>query len=131
MHRLAATLLAALAATASAAETLGPEAFDALTRGRTAIYSLDGAFHGMERHYGDRRVEWSFADGACFSGRWYAEGETICFVYENLEGPQCWQFSEAPGGFSATFVDGEGTGATYGARLTDAPLVCTGPQVGA
>ena len=119
-----------LAAAPAAAQTLSAEAFDAMTRGRTVIYSLGGAFHGMERHYGDRRVEWAFSDGECFAGRWYAEGETVCFVYEGLEGPQCWRFTDAPGGFLATFIDETGPGSTYVARFTEAPMTCTGPRVG-
>lgn len=120
----------ALSAAPAAAQTLGAGDFDALTRGRTVIYTLGGAFHGMERHYGDRRVEWAFADGECFAGRWYPDGENICFVYEDLEGPQCWQFTEAPGGFLATFVDEAGPGSTYVARFTEEPMTCTGPRVG-
>ena len=122
-------LLFALAAAPAAA--LDADAFDALTRGRTVIYSLGGEFHGMERHYGDRRVEWAFSDGECFAGRWYEQDGNICFVYDNLDGPQCWQFDAAPGGFLATFVEGEARGSTYIARFTDEPMVCTGPRVGA
>lgn len=128
MWRLA--LILSLGATPVLAETLSAEAFDALTRGRTAIYSLEGQFHGMERHLGDRRVEWAFADGECHAGRWYPDGENICFVYENLDGPQCWQFLAAPGGFLATFVDDGGSGSTYSAQLSDAPMTCDGPMVG-
>jgi len=120
----------ALTAIPAAAQTLEAGAFDALTRGRTVIYSLGGEFHGMERHFGDRRVEWAFSDGECYAGRWYEDGETICFVYEGLEGPQCWQFSDAPGGFLATFIGEDGPGSTYVARFTDAPMTCTGPRVG-
>jgi len=120
----------ALCLLAPPAAALDAAAFDALTRGRTVIYSIDGRFHGMERHYGDRRVEWAFSDGECFAGRWYEEGDRICFVYENLDGPQCWQFDAAPGGFDATFVGDDVPGTTYSARVTDEPMTCTGPRVG-
>lgn len=130
MVRLPAALAAALLAAPAAAEPMSAAAFDALTRGRTVIYSFDNGFHGMERHLGDRRVEWAFSDGECFAGRWYEEDENICFVYENLDGPQCWQFTEAPGGFLATFVEDDAVGATYSARVTDEPMTCTGPRIG-
>ncbi|MDJ1008417.1 MAG: hypothetical protein QNJ13_11390 [Paracoccaceae bacterium] len=130
MVRFFLALALALTAQPGGAQTLDGGAFDALTRGRTVIYSLGGEFHGMERHFGDRRVEWAFSDGECFAGRWYEAGDNICFEYENLDGPQCWQFTEAPGGFLATFIDGETRGSTFVARLTDAPMTCTGPRVG-
>lgn len=129
MLRLA--LILCLSALPLAAETqLNGQAFDALTRGRTVVYSFDGQFHGMERHLGDRRVEWAFADGECHAGRWYEEGDNICFVYEDLDGPQCWKFLAAPGGFMATFVDDQGAGGTYSAQISDAPMTCEGPMVG-
>lgn len=124
-------IIFSLVASSAAAEgRLTADAFDALTRGRTVVYSFGGEFHGMERHLGDRRVEWAFADGQCHAGRWYEDGETICFVYENLDGPQCWVFTDAAGGFLATFVDEAGPGSTYSAQVTDAPMTCDGPMVG-
>ncbi|MEM9707884.1 MAG: hypothetical protein AAF871_03775 [Pseudomonadota bacterium] len=123
-------LLSLMASQALAQDRLGASSFDSLTRGRTVIYSLNGEFHGMERHLGDRRVEWAFSDGECFAGRWYEAGENICFVYENLDGPQCWRFEAEAGGFSATFVDDAGEGSTYSARVTDEPMTCTGPRIG-
>lgn len=109
---------------------LSADAFDALTRGRTVTYSINGEFHGMERHLGDRRVEWAFADGECHTGRWYEVEEAICFVYENLEGPQCWRIVDAPGGFDATFLGETGPGSTYSAQVSDAQMTCSGPMVG-
>lgn len=124
-------LMFSLFATGVFAEArLGAEAFDALTRGRTVVYSVDGQFHGMERHLGDRRVEWAFADGECHAGRWYERGDNICFVYENLDGPQCWLFTGAPGGFNATFIGEDGPGLSYSAQVSDAVMTCEGPMVG-
>lgn len=120
-----------LTACPAAAEPMSGAVFDALTRGRTVVYSIGGEFHGMERHLGDRRVEWAFSDGECFAGWWYEDGANICFVYENLDGPQCWLIEDAPGGFLATFVEDGVAGATYDARLSDAPMTCSGPMIGA
>ena len=116
---------------AAAEDRVTAQAFDAMTRGRTVVYSFDGAFHGMERHLGDRRVEWAFSDGTCHAGRWYEENDNICFIYESLDGPQCWTFLSAPGGFLATYVDEAGPGTTYSAKLSDARMTCEGPMVGA
>ena len=97
MQRKPLALLAALlwASTLSAAEKpLSPDAFAALTLGRTLGYARAGeTIYGTETYFRDRRVIWSFEGEACRSGHWYASatGE-ICFIYPPDDTPQCWQF---------------------------------------
>ena len=120
-------LLLALALPAAAEEPLSAEAFDRLTRGKTFYYAEEGAPYGAEQYRDDREVIWSFLDGECIRGTWYQAGEAICFVYDNLDMPQCWLFYD-DGGLRARFLDG-GSDLTELGQTTE-PLECRGPDVG-
>jgi hypothetical protein len=123
------TAILLLAALPAAAETpLSGPAFDELTRGRTYYYAEDGIPYGAEEYRPGREVLWSFLDGRCLRGSWYQSGESICFVYENREGPQCWEFFHDDG-LRARFLDG-GTDLYELGQSAD-PLYCMGPDVGA
>lgn len=79
---------------ASAENPLSPDAFAALTLGRTLGYAREGgSIYGTETYFRDGRVIWSYAGDACKSGQWYASstGE-ICFIYPPDDAPQCWLF---------------------------------------
>ena len=119
----------ALPLPALAQTPLGPEAFDALTRGRTFVFELGGIPYGAEEYLPNRRVRWSFLDGDCTEGRWYPSGSMICFVYEAIEPPQCWTVFDH-GGLHARF---EGTGGPELSemRRTTEPLECPAEYLGA
>jgi hypothetical protein len=78
----------------AAEKPLDPDAFDALTLGRTLGYARPGnTAYGTETYFRDRRVIWSYEGEACKSGYWYpARSGEICFIYPPDETPQCWQF---------------------------------------
>ena len=126
----AALLLALLAGPAFAAEDrpLSPEAFEALTTGRTIVYSSGDSYYGTEQYLPGRRVIWTFGD-QCLRGRWEAAGDHICFVYEDDPEPSCWTFRKREGGLAA-WSDNDPEGAplvsTYQSPV---PMAC-GPQVG-
>lgn len=95
--------------------------------GKTFAYSAGGAAYGAEEYLDDRRVRWSFLDGDCQDGEWYVSGEQICFVYEVIESPQCWQFYLRNGRLVARF----GTNTeVYETSRQDEPLLCLGPRIG-
>lgn len=126
------SLLAACALGSPVFAGMGAEEFDALTRGQTFFYGLDGgAPYGAEEYLDNRQVRWSFLDGACLEGRWYAEAGRICFTYEDHPEPQCWIFERLEGRLVARF-DGE-TSSTdlYELRRAREPLWCLGPEIGA
>ena len=84
-------LLAATGLASLASAQMGAEEFDALTRGQTFYYGVNGSEpYGAEEYLDNRRVRWSFLDGECVEGSWYEEAGRICFVYENRPEPQCW-----------------------------------------
>ena len=113
------------------AQEMTPEAFEAFSEGRTLYFTLNGAPFGAEQYFDDRRSLWRFADGPCQAGRWWEEGERICFDYGE-DGPSCWRFHERPGGFAAALVeDGAETGFVLElSHSDDAPLPCPAPDVG-
>lgn len=132
----AAYALCAGLASAAFAESVGPDAFEAMSEGRTLHFTLDGEPYGAEQYFSDRRALWRHADGTCSWGRWYPRDGLICFEYEagaeEGQEPQCWTFEGGASGFSAALIeDGAPTGLTLDLDRTDtAPLDCPGPGVG-
>lgn len=119
------------AATAATAETpLSADAFDSYTRGKTLFYGFDGQAYGVERYLDNRRVIWSFLDGDCKYGSWYEEDGLICFVYDDRPDPQCWSFSQGPGGLIARFENDPVATQLYEAEDIDEEMICYGPDVG-
>ena len=129
-------VLAGLACTATAPavaqDLVSPQEFQRMSEGKTMYFSRGGRFYGAEQFYTRRRSLWQFADGECDHGEWYAEGDYICFVYEQNPGPQCWHFlRRGPNRFAAR---AEGTSEEFDILLENVdekPLDCKGPAIGA
>ncbi|MCV6586096.1 MAG: hypothetical protein OIF47_11225 [Marinibacterium sp.] len=124
----AAPLAGALPATADT--PLSADAFDAYTHGKTLFYGADGALYGVECYLPNRRVVWSFLDGRCQDGIWYPQGDEICFVYEDVPGPQCWTFHKGPSGLRAYFESQPPATELYEAQDVGEDMLCLGPDVG-
>jgi hypothetical protein len=77
----------------SAQNALNAATFQELTEGRSFLYLDSGQPYGAEEYLPNRQVRWSFLNGQCVAGFWYPQEDAICFVYEGLDGPQCWRFS--------------------------------------
>lgn len=122
-------LFVAFPLTALAETPMTAEEFDRYSKGKTLFYSSDGQRYGAEEYLDRRRVRWSFLDGQCKEGSWYASGSDICFVYEDNPDPQCWQFFSAPGGLTARFVGDDRT-TLYEMETSDDEMLCLGPQIG-
>lgn len=120
----------ALAAPAVAQPALDADAFDRLTRGKTLFYSVEGQTYGAERYLDNQRVIWSFLDGECTEGTWFAVQDQICFEYENWDQTQCWSFTTSGDGLNARFRNDPENTLTYNARETGEEMVCLGPEVG-
>lgn len=124
-------LLAALIPTlATAAEPMtGPE-FERMTTGKTFAYANEGVAYGAEEYLDNRRVRWTFLDGECQEGKWYEAGEQICFVYDNIETPQCWRFFDEGGRLTAQFSGQSPATELFETARMNEPLHCLGPEVG-
>lgn len=131
--RALALALALAAAPAAAEERLDAAAFEALAQGRTLFFTRDGAPYGAEQYLPGRRVIWQYADGSCSEGVWFAAEGALCFLYEHAERPQCWifarrgeaRFARRPGQPAGT------PGELRLSRITETPLVCGAPGLGA
>lgn len=129
MRFLIALLLLTLPASA-ADRRISVEEFEALVTGKTLSYASQGTEYGAEEYFENRRVRWSFLDGECTDGRWYVQNEQICFVYEDIPSPQCWQFFLRGGRLLARFENDPAATELYETRRRSGPLQCLGPEVG-
>jgi hypothetical protein len=94
-------LLMLFAAPVAAETPLTAEEFEAYVTGRTLTYSAGGIPFGIEEYRKGRRVLWSYLDGQCEEGKWYAAGEMICFVYDAYPEHQ-WTCSSASSSWAAS-----------------------------
>ena len=122
---------AVFATAAGAAETpVSPEAFDALSRGRTLVYSDGDRAYGVEQYLPGRKVIWAFLGEECRQGQWYAEGNEICFVYDNNPVPQCWAYFNTPDGLKARFRGDPAELPMISVAESPTPMPCQGPMLG-
>ena len=104
--------------------------FERIVTGKTFSYANGGVAYGAEEYMDNRRVRWTFLDGECSEGKWYEVGEQICFVYDNIEVPQCWKFFENGGRLTARYVGQSEATSLFETSRIDEPLYCLGPEVG-
>ena len=118
-------------ATQALAETpMTAAEFDAYATGKTLTYSVAGEVYGAEQYLPDRHVVWAFKDDQCADGVWYEDAGLICFAYENMGDPQCWNFYLGTSGLRAEFVGPNGSSSLSEVAQSAKPLACAGPDVG-
>jgi hypothetical protein len=127
--RLAVALLLAFPAAASAETPMTAAEFETWSTGRTLDYFVDGSFWGSEMHLAGRSTLDADAGGPCNAGRWYPQGDDICFVYDASPGPHCWRFLRDGGLVFAEYLN-DPESPRYSVSLSDAPIPCPGPDVG-
>lgn len=130
MRHVLAILLALTPLSAMSETPLTAQEFEARVTGKTLTYSSGGAAYGMEEYLEGRRVRWTFLDGECQEGRWFVSGPQICFVYENIPDPQCWQFYSDGGRIVARFENDPAQTELYETANSKDPMMCLGPKVG-
>lgn len=132
LMRLILALLTCLAALPTQAQDrkLTPEEFERFVTGSTILFQSRAREYGAEEYLDNRRVRWSFLDGDCTEGHWYAQGPQICFVYDDYPDPQCWQFYVRQGRLVALFEDDPEATELIEFGRRDGPLYCLGPEVG-
>lgn len=76
--------LSALAPAKGADALIGPDAWRALTTGKTLYYYKDGALYGREYYRNEEGdVVFQFPGGQCAEGRWAWAEDLFCFAFEN------------------------------------------------
>lgn len=118
----------AVAETAAGHVLDGP-GFARAVEGWTVVWGRNGMPYGVEQYRPGNRVTWSFEDGSCITGRWWAGAQGICFAYEG-GAPLCWTAREGPAGLRVWV-----TGDPDPMPLTElsrhrAPLRCPAPNLG-
>ncbi|WP_284163632.1 hypothetical protein [Frigidibacter sp. SD6-1] len=126
---LAAAFLAAGGALADPLPLQG-EAFDKAVTGRTFHYRAGPTSFGTEQYLPGRRVIWAYTGDDCVKGVWYPEGEDICFLYEDQEGPVCWSFATTDTGLVARSLGNPDLPPLTGRQTLPGTLACLGPDVG-
>lgn len=127
-----AALIATLAGAAPAQETrLSPEEFDALSKGSTWYFTLDGEPYGAEQYLDGRRSIWAFDNGTCQRGVWFSRGGDLCFLYEDSDAPSCWAVVQTPSGLKVRTVERDAPVLELDvARVAREPLACKAPGLG-
>jgi len=124
------TLAICLGLPALAETPMTSSQFDAYTQGKTLYYGNNGQHYGAEEYLANKGVRWSFLDGKCKEGYWYADQQSICFVYEDNPDPQCWKFFLRDGKLLAEFTSDNATTNLYEVDHGDTEMLCLGPDVG-
>ena len=109
---------------------LTPAEFATYAVGRTLSYAADGAIWGQEQYLPDHQVMWTFTGEDCQFGRWYPQGNAVCFVYEGDDQPKCWNFYLGASGLIAELIGSDGFTPLAEVGQSNQPLECQGPQVG-
>lgn len=124
-------LLAALATSPALSETkMTEERFDTFSKNSTVYFSRFGAPYGAEQYLSDKRVIWTFMDGTCQRGVWFAERDEICFLYEGQANALCWYFFDDGAEKRARVVGDPPEEDLVVVGQDDKPLICPGPDVG-
>ncbi|MBD3678423.1 MAG: hypothetical protein HUJ27_08480 [Rhodobacteraceae bacterium] len=118
-----------LATSVDAETAMTAAEFESYATGKTLTYAEGGIVYGIEEYLPDRNVRWSFLDGECTDGYWYANEDLICFRYVGIADAQCWRFFQRSGQLIAQF-ESDASIEYYEAQQTSAPLQCRGPDVG-
>lgn len=126
MMRLLPALALILSTSVAAAETpISAEDFEAHVEGRTLTFEAGGQPYGIERYMTGRRVLWSVFDNHCAIGKWYPDGEAICFLYDTApDDPQCWFVYLEGDRLKTVLVDDLEGEALYEARESTEELIC-------
>ena len=130
MKYVFALLLFLPAAIFASERPVSPAEFERMVTGKTYSYANGLSVYGAETYLENRRVRWSFLDGKCTDGKWYVSGEQICFVYDDIPNPQCWQFYMVDGSLTARFENDPQSTELYQTQPREEPLYCPAPYLG-
>lgn len=129
--RLALAFALLFASPVGAQETpMTPDEFEAYATGKTLTYARNGAVWGTEQYLPGRRVVWAFTADECRDGTWYDDQGAVCFVYEDEQSPQCWNFYAGPNGLRAQYLGDPDSTPLSEVDQSNGPMPCMGPDVG-
>lgn len=106
-----------------------PAQFESYSTGKTLAYLQDGLIWGRETYLPGRHVLWRAVGEDCKAGHWWAEGDAVCFSYDDGTTAQCWVFASGPSGLTATFLN-EPNSLPADVQEEADPVPCPGPEIG-
>lgn len=127
---IAALCVNAFGTVARAQTLMTADEFDAFSRGKTLDYSVNGRIWGSETYGPDRKTLDADVGGPCLEGRWFAEGDAICFVYPARDGQHCWQYWRVGDAVFARPLSAAPGDPPQRVTVASGPLACPGPDVG-
>lgn len=116
-----------------AQQVMSGDAFDDISRGTTMYFTADGLFYGSEQFLPDRRSVWRAEDGTCVNGKWAEVDASICFIYDNGDGPHCWNITTNGPEMTITSTTITPDQPPLVLKLSGqdtVPIICTGPAFG-
>ena len=132
--RFCLALCAALSGPAAAETPMTGAEFQAHVGTNTFSYAYSNGVRGTADYGPDRTLLWAFEGDDCISGKWFEDGDQLCFAFEDGRLSACWHFFKDNGRLrgQATYL-GSGDLAEieiFEVSHTDQPLTCAGPDVG-
>ncbi|MEO0681815.1 MAG: hypothetical protein AAF192_15530 [Pseudomonadota bacterium] len=110
-------------------QDIAPEAWRAMTEGRTVWYRMDDEIWGRELYWpGGNRVTFQFADGRCLDAEWTFADRWYCFDFGGAlghEAAHCFRHLRHDGSLWALSAGGTPQAVD---RIDETPLSC-GPDV--
>lgn len=122
--------IAAQSASAQTPETIvKPEEFRSISEGKTLYFYQFGEFYGVEKYFENGQSIWKPANGTCESGRWHAEGDQICFEYEDNPIKSCWNILHSERGYTARINDNPAYYDLHLGEVNDDDIICPAPEL--
>lgn len=113
-----------------AEQKLTGDEFDAFSLGTTMYFTEDGMHFGSEQFLPNHRSVWRAEDGTCINGKWAEVDSSICFMYDNGDGPHCWDITVPDSGMTITSTTGTPPLVLKLSDQDTRPILCTGPSFG-
>ena len=126
----AALLVLSLASPGFAEPPMTASEFDAFATGKTLEFSNESRVFGIEDYLPGRKVRWAATGDVCKLGEWFPAGDAICFTYDGLPEQHCWTIWHEGDHLAARNLLDEPGRLPRQITLADAPVACTGPDVG-
>jgi hypothetical protein len=127
---VAALPLGLVAGAAQAEKAMSGVEFEAYVTGKTITWNYGAGVLGTEQYLPQRQVRWAFEGDQCLNGTWFEDSGSVCFVYDNNEGPICWHFVKGAKGLTSQIAGQPDGLVIFEVAHTADPLACTGPEVG-
>ncbi|GHA55027.1 hypothetical protein GCM10008927_21090 [Amylibacter ulvae] len=106
-----------------------PEKFRSISEGKTLYFYQFGEFYGVEKYFENGQSIWKPANGTCESGQWHAEGNQICFEYQDNPIKSCWNIYQSDQGYHARINNNPAYYDLHLGKVNDDDIICPAPEL--